>query len=170
MGLEVVRDEDDRRQFDATTVHGMKDDFVYRWARNDPVNLGLRESQGYRVVERTTERSSLSDRTRVKEGEQVDNTLKWGRDMVLMAIPRDLFDKRQRRENARMLDQTVGVTQRYHDACKRAAQADGGSRTSGLSYEEHHDNPRMTTVEDQELTNEELMRKMHLAPGMRQED
>jgi hypothetical protein len=139
MGIEVITDEADQVQFDATRVEGLDPNYMYRWARKDELQIATHELHGYEIVDRTTEKSLLNDRTRMKKGEDLSKNIEWG-DMILMRIPKDLYEKRRMKENERILRKTRGVTASYKNAVARIT----GSTDN--AYEEHKDNRAMKTA------------------------
>lgn len=154
MDVTVTKDEVDKQQFDATQVDGKDPDRVYRWARDEDRNIRMHELHGYQIVERTTEQSILSDRTRMKKGQDNDNSIRWG-DMVLMSIPRMLFEKRIARERALIVRRTQGVTEEYKSAMARI------TGNSNAAFEEHRHNPSMRTVTE-EMTPEQAVAALEL--------
>jgi hypothetical protein len=168
MSLDVVRDEADKVQFDASMVKGLDPNRHYRWCRIDDKdldmdrNLSQRMRDGYEVVKRTTESHELSDQTRVKQGLQLDNTIRWGRDMILVSCPKEHFEKRLAMERARTVRQTLGVTKAYKDAIRRV------TGDPNLAYEEHRDpkdayKTSRTSAEGEQMTEEQMKAAMKLA-------
>ena len=173
MGVEVLKDESDKVQFDASKVDGLDPNYHYRWARIEPGqdpdldrNLSARILDGYEVVERDQEKSLLTDTTRVKMGKQLDNTIRWGRDMILVRTPKENYERRVRQEQARTARQTQGVARAYKEAIRKATG-------ENLAYEEHRDpkgsgnrpayNTSATSAEAEEMSPEQMREAMKLA-------
>jgi len=157
MSVEVIRDEADKEQFDATMVEGKDPNYHYRWARKDDKNILRHQLRGYEVVERTTERHIVDEHSRIKKGEDTSKAVEWG-DMILMRTPKENFEARQGRERSKILRQTKGVAQAYKATIERMS---GSSKTA---IEEHRDNPSMRRVEDPELSAAALQREMDALP------
>jgi hypothetical protein len=170
MSITVDKDEADKTQFDATQVRGQDPNYVYRWARcrigeeNDSVNLATHEMHGYEVVSRKDESSILNSRTRVKKGADTDDTIRWG-DMILMRIPKDMYEARRAAERAKILRQTKGVAEAYKASIAQISQSDNNA------YEEHRDNPSMSTVspKEEKMTQQQLDAAMKIASGIEED-
>lgn len=170
MSIEVTRDEVDKQQFDGSAVKNLDPNFHHRWARVDNQkdleadrNLQQRMLDGYEIVTRTTEEHPLSDVTRIKQGLQLDNTIRWG-DLILVRIPKEQFERRVARERARTARQTLGVTRAYRDAIRKITGEEH------LAYEEHRDpkgiggySTSKTSAEGEEMTEAQMQKAMKLA-------
>jgi len=154
MAVEVLQDEADKVQFDATYIKGLNADFRYRWVRKQDVNITRKQLMGYEIVTRSTEEHAISDRTRIKKPEDVSTQIEWG-DMILMRIPMEKFEGRLAAKRARILRQTKGVAQAYKDAIARLSPRD-----ENPAFEEHHDKARYTG----EVTEHEFAREMNSMP------
>ena len=133
MGIEVVRDEADKKQFDALALKNRDPEKHYRWSRDRDMSIARHRFNGYDIVDATSDkvRSVCDDTTRMKKGVDVDNAIRLG-DMVLMATSKDNHNERMKEEALKVSRQTKGVTEGYKHAVARL----GGER---LGFEEHDD-------------------------------
>src|SRR5215831_17444400 len=128
MSVTVEKDEKDKQQFDATRITGGDPNYHYRWARcgregEDTTNIAMHEMHGYEVVSRKDEKSVLSERTRMKKGADTDDTIRWG-DLILMRIPKELYEDRLAQERAKILRQTKGVAEHYKRSIANIARSE----------------------------------------------
>lgn len=133
MGVEVKRDEGDKRQFDGLALRNRKPGFTYRWGRKDDFQVALNRFNGYEVVDRKEDavESVLSSGTRMKRGEDTDSTITLG-DLVLMSMPDELYAQRRHNEEQLAIRRQLAVTRGYH---AEIARVSGGA---GHSYESGH--------------------------------
>lgn len=150
MGVSVIKDSADQQQFDATKVEGLDPAYHYRWVRKDPVNVTRQQLKGYETVVKAPEMVHVvSDRTKLKKGEDQTTAIEWG-DLILMRTPKDNHEARLAQKRARILRQTKGVAAGYKAAIARMTQAE---ESRELAFEEHTDTSRgyQDTVSESEF-------------------
>lgn len=145
MGIEVTKDEADKKQFDS---FGLKDEDPakrYRWARERDINMAKHKYRGYDRVDSSSDkvRSVLTDSGRVKKGVEIDTAIRLG-DMVLVSTSRENFDRMMKERNMTIDRQTRGVTA----SARRAIDQAAGER---VSFEEHRKNDNMRGVSAREF-------------------
>src|SRR6266446_4667886 len=135
--VQLTKDEQDRKQFDATDLVNKDPTKVYRWANKKDVNVARHKFNGYSVVDSTSDkvRSVLDDGTKMKKGTDTSTMIEVS-DMVLMSIPKELYERNLARRAERIKRQTRGVS-------AAAMQQIDKSAKGKVSFEEHKDNPAM---------------------------
>lgn len=128
--LEVLQDEEDKEQFDASVIIGKKPGRYYRWARNDDTNLIRRKLDGYDVCRDPDIKSVLNASTRMKKGQDVDDTIILG-DMILVETTQENHDRLMERERKKIARRTKGVMEDF----KRKIGMSPDGRP--LAFEEH---------------------------------
>jgi len=138
MGIEVTKDEADKRRLDPLEVRNKQPGYHYRWLRRSDLNIAQKKYKGYELVDNGgPERASLDDGTRMKKGSDVDSTITVG-DLVLGRIPEDVH-KRLREENREKIQhRTHGVEIAYRAKQRQVA------RGEDVGYVEHRDNRSMS--------------------------
>ena len=134
MGIEVIKDEADKRQFDGTALKDKDPNKHYRWARDRDMAIARHNYNGYGIVDSTTDkvRSVCDESTRMKKGSDADTAIRLG-DMVLMSTSKENYERRVKEEADKVKRQTQGVTAGYKQAVERLG---GGAR---IGFEEHDD-------------------------------
>lgn len=117
--VEVVQDEADKHQFDASVVLGKKPGRWYRWGRNDQRNLIMRKLEGYEICTDPDVRSALGANTRMKKGEDVDDTITFG-DMVLLETSMENHERREELDRRKILRRTQGVMNQMKQKIREA--------------------------------------------------
>lgn len=157
--IEITKDEIDQHQFDATMVQGLDPSKHYRWVKKTPVNVTRKGLQGYVQTVRTPELRHVVDTTTpMKKGEDISSAIEWG-DMILMEMPKEVFEDRLNRKRARILRQTKGVAQAYRAAIARMSE---GAGQKNLGFEEHTD----TGGYSEGVSEAEFNRKMQEDPEL----
>lgn len=130
--VQVLRDEADKEQFDSSIVLGKKPGMHYRWGRNDPKNLLMRRLEGYNVCHDPDVKSALGEDTRVKKGQDVDDTIVLG-DLILLETSEENHQRLMDRDHAKIARRTAGVMDNFKATVRK---------TTGLEpIEEHHLSP-----------------------------
>jgi hypothetical protein len=137
--VEVVKDEVDRKQFDAFALKDKDPNKYYRFARKRDMNIARHEFNGYEVVDTTTDkvRSILDASTRMKKGTDVGTHIEIA-DMILMSTTKENHERLMKEREEKIKRQTRSVTQSF----KRTVEQTAG-RYGARAYEEHSDNPNM---------------------------
>lgn len=132
-GVEVLRDEGDKHQFDASIVLGRKEGRYYRWGRNEARNLIMRKLDGYEVCVDPDVKSALGPDTRLKKGADVDDTISFG-DMILLETSVENHERLMELDRRKIVRRTKGVMTSYRQKIREASPGDVGR---DLSFEEH---------------------------------
>jgi len=132
--VQVLRDEADKVQFDASVILGKKPGKYYRWGRDEPKNLLMRRLDGYDVCIDPDVKSALGESTRMKKGMNVDETIRFG-DLILLETSQENHDRLIAQENERIVRRTSGIMSSYRHAIQRATGRDD------LVIEEHAASP-----------------------------
>ena len=134
MGIEFVKDEADKRQFDALALKNADPNKHYRWARDRDMAIAKHNFNGYGIVDSSSDpvRSVCDESTRMKKSGDNDTTIKLG-DMILMSTSKENYERRMKEEALKVKRQTAGVTAGY----KHAVEQLGGAKRIG--FEEHDD-------------------------------
>lgn len=138
MGVEVVKEEIEKRPFDPSEVRNKDPNYVYRWARKADINLRRHEYKGYEFVNATTNKGEkISEDPRTGVIKVPDGSRHIG-DTVLMRIGKGVNDQRKK-EN--------------HDKARRRLDAAKSEylekyRDSG-AYEQHGESAGMTTYREE---------------------
>lgn len=117
--VQVLRDEADKEQFDASVVLGKKPGKHYRWGRNDPKNLLMRRLEGYDVCHDPDVKSALGEDTRIKKGGDVDDTITFG-DLILLETSQENHQRLVDKEHAKIARRTSGVMDNFNNTVRRA--------------------------------------------------
>lgn len=156
--VQVLRDEADKVQFDASVILGKKPGKYYRWGRDEPKNLLMRRMEGYEVCRDPDVKSALGENTRLKKGTDVDDTIRFG-DLVLLETTEENHENILKRDNARVARLTGGVMSSYREAVRRATGRDD------LVIEEHGVSPdREGKGYDQGYTEKDLASELAADP------
>lgn len=132
--MEILRDEADKEQFDASVIIGKKPGRYYRWARNDDRNLILRRMDGYEICTDPDVKSALNAASRLKKGQDTDGTVTFG-DLILMETSQENHDRLMEMERRKIVRRTHGVMESYKHNIRRAAQGED------LAFEDHGKRP-----------------------------
>ena len=158
MGVEVTRDQADKRQFDGLALRNRNPAMVYRWARKDDYQIAMHRYHGYEVVDRKEDKveSELNSGTRMKKADDLDTTIQLG-DLVLMSIRKDLYDKRRNEEDTLARRRQLAVTRGYHEEVRRIVGQ------TGVSYEERAEGSHSGSMNEGE--HEKLMNELEESRG-----
>jgi hypothetical protein len=141
MGIQVTKDEADKRVQDPLEVRGKQPGFHYRWLRKSDLNIARKKHAGYEIVQGDhPEAATLDTSTRMKKGVDVDSTVQVG-DLVLARIPIEKHEEYRKRNQDKIEHRTRGVARAYREAVGRMAGHEAG-------YTEHRDSPQMDTVDE----------------------
>lgn len=102
--------------------------FVYRWCAKDPANLARKRAEGWQPVNGLTGMSADHERPETVMGGSPLTGVTEYRELVLMALPKDIAEARRAHFNEQTDRQARGVKDRLTHEISSAARAEQADR------------------------------------------
>lgn len=149
MGVEVVRDELDRREQDASRVKNLPEGMVGRWAnKRKPERLERLQERGYVFVNATTAKGAkLEEDPRTGEVKVPDGSRHRG-DLVLMMTSKENYDRRNRAKTDEAMRRANDELENYKEQARRSGltiidePGDGRGYTKSFTEKDYEDSKR----------------------------
>lgn len=139
MGVEVVRDERDKRSLDHSRVDLKNPELVARWVRKDQTNIQRKLDAGYEFVNATTnQKAEVTVDPRSGEMRYPDGSKHRG-DLVLMQIGRDKKMKRDREKVEEAYRRVGGIRDADIENMRRAGLSVVDEPGEGKGYTKSFD-------------------------------
>lgn len=145
MGIEVVKDEADKRPYEPFKVLNRKEGYEYRLLNKNAHNLERRAHEGYEIVQGSDPEKlmGLNANNPMKQGSDLDTTRQF-HDVILARIPKELADKRRRFVKDLTSRRTAAASAEFFkEAGDKGFEGGGGTGWSG-SMDEAEFNAKMS--------------------------